>query len=52
LGGDAEPEIFDFQAWLNGKEIITDKITGEVDTDLPFAHMDEEARWFGNKKLK
>ncbi|MUV38645.1 hypothetical protein JNUCC1_02499 [Lentibacillus sp. JNUCC-1] len=44
LGGDREPLVFDFKTWLEGKNILTKRITGEVDTDLPFGHMDRNAR--------
>ncbi|ASN06926.1 C45 family autoproteolytic acyltransferase/hydolase [Virgibacillus necropolis] len=40
LGGDREPVVFDFAKWLAGEKIYTKRIMGEVDTDLPFAHMD------------
>lgn len=44
LGGDREPLIFDFNSWLRGERITTKWILGEVDTALPFVHMDENAR--------
>lgn len=40
LGGDREPVIVDFNRWLEGEKVSTTRILGEVDTDLPFAHMD------------
>ncbi|WP_404451406.1 C45 family autoproteolytic acyltransferase/hydrolase [Virgibacillus necropolis] len=40
LGGNREPVVFDFNKWLKGEKISTTRILGEVDTDLPFAHMD------------
>jgi predicted choloylglycine hydrolase len=46
LGGDREPVVFDFAEWLEGKDDEREKITGEVDTDIPFVHMDERADWF------
>ncbi|WP_026695152.1 C45 family autoproteolytic acyltransferase/hydolase [Peribacillus kribbensis] len=46
LGGDREPAEFDFAAWLAGKDIEAERIPGEVDTDIPFVHMDENADWF------
>lgn len=46
LGGDREPSIFDFGHWLDGQDIEMNRITGEVDTDIPFLHMDEQANWF------
>ncbi|MCU9612569.1 C45 family autoproteolytic acyltransferase/hydrolase [Caldibacillus lycopersici] len=45
LGGDQEPTVFDFGKWLQGEEMNLKKITGEVDTDIPFVHMDEGADW-------
>lgn len=45
LGGDQEPIEFDFLKWLSGEDLILKKITGEVDTDIPFVHMDEGAHW-------
>lgn len=44
LGGDQEPIVFDFGAWLAGEDITEEKIYGIVDTDAGFAHMDENAR--------
>ncbi|MGM0778500.1 MAG: C45 family autoproteolytic acyltransferase/hydrolase [Bacillota bacterium] len=46
LGGDREPVVFDFRGWLEGEDIKMNRITGEVDTDIPFLHMDEHANWF------
>ncbi|WP_243355258.1 C45 family autoproteolytic acyltransferase/hydolase [Bacillus litorisediminis] len=46
LGGDQEPIEFDFTKWLAGEDLVIDKILGEVDTDIPFLHMDENADWF------
>ncbi|MFZ3580009.1 C45 family autoproteolytic acyltransferase/hydolase [Virgibacillus sp. DJP39] len=40
LGGDREPEVFDFTKWLKGEQIHLTRLYGEVDTDLSFAHMD------------
>ncbi|WP_188208181.1 C45 family autoproteolytic acyltransferase/hydolase [Alkalibacillus aidingensis] len=40
LGGDQEPVEFDFGAWLKGESIETEQIFGEVDTNIPFAHLD------------
>ncbi|ASK61117.1 acyl-CoA--6-aminopenicillanic acid acyltransferase [Virgibacillus phasianinus] len=39
LGGNREPVIFDFKKWMSGERITTTRILGQVDTDLPFAHM-------------
>ncbi len=44
LGGDREPVVFDFAAWLRGEKITTKYVLGEVDTDLPFVHMDDNAK--------
>ncbi len=49
LGGDAEPMEFDFAKWLDGQDLELERIHGEVDTDIPFAHLDEEAYWTGRK---
>ncbi len=46
LGGDREPIIFDFAQWLEGRNIETNRIIGEVNTDIAFLHMDENANWF------
>lgn len=46
LGGDQEPVSLDFGRWLHGEALQVEKVTGEVDTDIPFAHMDEGADWF------
>ncbi|WP_082235134.1 C45 family autoproteolytic acyltransferase/hydolase [Halobacillus massiliensis] len=49
LGGDQEPEEFDFSQWLGGKDLSLSKITGIVDTDIPFVHMEEGAYWSARK---
>ncbi|MCP3030096.1 C45 family autoproteolytic acyltransferase/hydrolase [Halobacillus sp. A1] len=49
LGGDQQPVEFDFKKWLAGEDISDEVITGEVDTDIPFVHMDEGAYWTGRK---
>lgn len=46
LGGNQEPTVFDFGEWLKGKDLEMERIRGEVDTDIPFVHMDEGANWF------
>ncbi|UFU00701.1 C45 family autoproteolytic acyltransferase/hydrolase [Radiobacillus kanasensis] len=46
LGGDQQPTELDFEAWLKGHDEKREKIYGEVDTDIPFVHMDENATWF------
>lgn len=40
LGADREPVVFDFNKWLDGEKVTTTRVFGEVETDLPFAHMD------------
>ncbi|MGN8645714.1 C45 family autoproteolytic acyltransferase/hydrolase [Gracilibacillus sp. HCP3S3_G5_1] len=45
LGGDKKPAIFDFSEWLTGNDFPVERIEGEVDTDIPFLHM-ERADWF------
>ncbi|MFC7060834.1 C45 family autoproteolytic acyltransferase/hydolase [Halobacillus seohaensis] len=49
LGGDQEPIEFDFGKWLSGEDLCVEQITGEVDTDIPFVHIDEGAYWAGQK---
>ncbi|WP_181347805.1 C45 family peptidase [Thalassobacillus sp. CUG 92003] len=44
LGGDRRPIEFDFNRWLAGEDLTVVRIKGEVDTDLPFPHIDENAR--------
>ncbi|RID81827.1 acyl-CoA--6-aminopenicillanic acid acyltransferase [Peribacillus asahii] len=46
LGGNQEPTVFDFAKWLNGEDVELEQITGEIDTDIPFVHMDEGANWY------
>ena len=46
LGGNQKPIEFDFTKWLEGQDVEIERINGEVDTDLPFVHMDEGADWF------
>lgn len=45
LGGDQEPIKIDFAHWLKGENVEIEQITGEVDTHIPFLHMDEDAHW-------
>ncbi|RKQ33915.1 C45 family autoproteolytic acyltransferase/hydolase [Oceanobacillus halophilus] len=40
LGGNQEPVVFDFEKWLQGENVTMEKFHGQIDTDLPFAHMD------------
>lgn len=44
IGGDREPVVFDFAKWLRGENSHLAKIVGEVDTDLPFVHMQPNVR--------
>ncbi|SHF83442.1 C45 family autoproteolytic acyltransferase/hydolase [Ornithinibacillus halophilus] len=44
LGGDREPVVFDFDAWLAGENFKTKRILGQVNTDLPFVHMDNNVK--------
>jgi predicted choloylglycine hydrolase len=46
LGGDRNPVVFNFAEWLTGRDVSLDKLTGEVDTDIPFVHIDNGADWF------
>ncbi|GAA0341826.1 C45 family autoproteolytic acyltransferase/hydolase [Bacillus carboniphilus] len=46
LGGDRNPVEFNFANWLAGKDLELERISGEVDTDIPFLHMDDNADWF------
>ncbi|GAB2567881.1 C45 family autoproteolytic acyltransferase/hydolase [Gracilibacillus alcaliphilus] len=45
LGGDRTPVSFDFSAWLKGSDFSVTKVLGEVDTDIPFVHM-EKVDWY------
>ena len=38
LGGDRDPVIFDFQAWLDGKDFDLHALDGEIATDIEFAN--------------
>ncbi|GIO21503.1 C45 family autoproteolytic acyltransferase/hydolase [Oceanobacillus sp. J11TS1] len=49
LGGDQQPVKFDFASWLNGDDFSASKVTGTIDTEIPFVHM-EKADWFRTKK--
>lgn len=44
LGGNRKPIIFDFGKWLSGEKVTAKRILGEVDTDLPFVHMESNVR--------
>ncbi|CEI83374.1 Acyl-coenzyme A:6-aminopenicillanic acid acyl-transferase [Oceanobacillus oncorhynchi] len=45
LGGDQQPVKFDFASWLKGNDFPVSEVTGMVDTDIPFVHM-EKADWY------
>ncbi|GIN88007.1 linear amide C-N hydrolase [Heyndrickxia sporothermodurans] len=45
LGGDKEPFLFDFSKWLAGENVMLDRMTGEIDTEIPFVHLDDGADW-------
>ncbi|WP_101845993.1 C45 family peptidase [Halobacillus sp. Marseille-P3879] len=49
LGGNQKPVEFDFSQWLSGSDFSVDQVTGMVDTDIPFVHIDEGAYWTGRK---
>lgn len=46
LGGDREPTEFAFASWLQGQNLEQNRIIGEIDTDIPFLHMDKNANWY------
>ncbi|MBM7570842.1 C45 family autoproteolytic acyltransferase/hydolase [Aquibacillus albus] len=48
LGGNQQPTVFDFGQWLKGKQVEITNINGQVDTDLPFVHMNENVTWYRN----
>ncbi|MFC4404130.1 C45 family autoproteolytic acyltransferase/hydolase [Gracilibacillus xinjiangensis] len=48
LGSNKTPAIFPFGKWLKGLDLSIDDIEGEVDTDIPFLHM-EKADWFHSR---
>lgn len=45
LGGDQDPIKFDFMNWLNGNDFSLSRLEGQIDTNIPFLHM-ERADWF------
>jgi len=45
LGGNQQHTSFNFAEWLKGNEIANQKVTGRVQTDIPFVHM-ERANWY------
>lgn len=44
LGENKHPYVFDFTKWLNGEDLRLNTLVGEVDTDLPFVHMEDNVR--------
>lgn len=44
LGGDQEPYKFDFKDWLQGNDVLNNRLYGEVNTDALFLHMDKNVR--------
>lgn len=40
LGGNREPFVIDFDHWLQGEPITFKRLYGEMDTDIPFLHID------------
>jgi len=41
LGGNQEPSEFNFSSWLAGEAVEHEQITGEIDTEIGFAHIDK-----------
>ncbi|WP_153462049.1 C45 family autoproteolytic acyltransferase/hydolase [Sediminibacillus terrae] len=50
LGGDQEPTEIDVKEWLDGEDYPKQRIHGEVNTDIPFVHMEEGASWMNGKR--
>ncbi|RQW21808.1 acyl-CoA--6-aminopenicillanic acid acyltransferase [Bacillus sp. C1-1] len=46
LGPDQEPTRIDFKKWVEGVPIALGQITGTIDTNVPFLHMDDPADWY------
>lgn len=46
LGENQVPTEFDFGKWLHGADVDCKQIIGEIDTDISFVHMDDNAVWF------
>ncbi|ANU18870.1 acyl-CoA--6-aminopenicillanic acid acyltransferase [Planococcus plakortidis] len=40
LGGDQEPEVFNFGEWLAGKPVRNRSVHGQIETGIGFAHTD------------
>lgn len=47
LGHQKNPPILDFSSWIKGDDFTNTSFTGEIDTAIPFLHM-EKADWFHN----
>ncbi|GAA0301470.1 putative choloylglycine hydrolase [Gracilibacillus halotolerans] len=47
LGNNKNPSTLDFSSWVQGKDFDDILLSGEIDTDIPFLHM-ERADWFHN----
>ncbi|SDJ81138.1 C45 family autoproteolytic acyltransferase/hydolase [Sediminibacillus albus] len=50
LGGNQEPTKVDVAEWLAGTDYQEERIFGEVNTDIPFVHMEEGASWMNKKQ--
>lgn len=50
LGSSRTPVELDFDNWLKGNDLSFPRIKGEINTSIPFVHMDEDADWFQRKK--
>lgn len=49
IGGDQQPVKFNFASWLKENNFPISEVTGVINTEIPFAHM-EKADWYkGNK---
>ncbi|MFB4214079.1 C45 family autoproteolytic acyltransferase/hydrolase [Shouchella sp. JSM 1781072] len=46
LGPDQDPTVIHFEEWLRGNDLPYQQLTGMIDTDVPFLHMDDPADWF------
>nr|WP_289038683.1 C45 family peptidase [uncultured Allobacillus sp.] len=40
LGGNEQPEIFNFREWLNGNDFQQSSLTGKLETNIPTANME------------
>lgn len=41
IGGNQKPAVFDFGEWLEGQDFEEQKVHGEIDTDIGFAHLEK-----------